>query len=95
MSDINEQLMVPKNLIKQTSVFYVFRMSEHPGKICDQVSHADLTTYYTSGPTMMVTGEITIAGNIDHETVVPRVMKDIGFDSFAEDLNSVDAQIGS
>ena len=70
MNDKSGQLMVPKNLIKQTSVFDVFRMSEHPGKICDQVSHADLTTHYTSGATTMVTGEITVAGNIDHETVV-------------------------
>ena len=33
----------------------------------------------------MMTGAITVAGNIDHETV-----KDIGFESFVEDLSSDD-----
>ena len=67
-------------------------MSEHPGKICDQVSHADLTTNFTSGSMTMVTGEITVTGNIDHETVVRRVVKDICFDSLVDDLNSVDSK---
>ena len=41
---------------------------------------------------MYLTGEITVAGEIDHETVVRGVVKNIGFDSFIDDLSSVDSK---
>jgi len=40
----------------------------------------------------MVAGEITVAGKIDYETVVRGVVKNIGFDSFTDDLSSVDSK---
>ena len=51
-----------------------------------------LTACFTSDPMTMVTGEITVAENIDRETVVQRVPKDIGLDSVVGDLNSVDSK---
>jgi len=41
---------------------------------------------------VMVAGEITVAGKIDYETVVRGVVKNIGFDSFTDDLSSVDSK---
>jgi len=41
---------------------------------------------------VMVAGEITVAGKIDYETVVRGVVKNIGFDSFIDDLSSVDSK---
>jgi len=77
----------------------------HPDKICDQVSDAVLDACLTSDPKckvacetcvkdnmVMVAGEITVAGKIDYETVVRGVVKNIGFDSFIDDLSSVDSK---
>ena len=77
----------------------------HPDKICDQVSDAVLDACLTSDPKckvacetcvkdnmVMVAGEITVAGKIDYETVVRGVVKNIGFDSFVDDLSSVDSK---
>ena len=41
---------------------------------------------------MCPTGEITVAGKIDYDTVVRGVVKNIGFDSFIDDLSSVDSK---
>merc|ERR1712064_134355 len=41
---------------------------------------------------MGVAGEITVAGKIDYDTVVRGVVKNIGFDSFIDDLSSVDSK---
>jgi len=77
----------------------------HPDKICDQVSDAVLDACLTCDPKckvacetcvkdnmVMVAGEITVAGKIDYETVVRGVVKNIGFDSFTDDLSSVDSK---
>merc|ERR1719392_124691 len=40
----------------------------------------------------MVAGEITVAGKIDYETVVRGVVAKIGFDSYVDDLSSVDSK---
>ena len=41
---------------------------------------------------MCPTGEITVAGKRDHETVVRGVVQNIGFDSFIDDLSSLDSK---
>jgi len=77
----------------------------HPDKICDQVSDAVLDACLTCDPKckvacetcvkdnmVMVAGEITVAGKIDYDTVVRGVVKNIGFDSFVDDLSSVDSK---
>merc|ERR1712012_1497619 len=77
----------------------------HPDKICDQVSDAVLDACLICDPKckvacetcvkdnmVMVAGEITVAGKIDYETVVRGVVKNIGFDSFTDDLSSVDSK---
>ena len=77
----------------------------HPDKICDQVSDAVLDACLSSDPKckvacetcvkdnmVMVAGEITVDGKIDYETVVRGVVKNIGFDSFVDDLSSVDSK---
>jgi len=77
----------------------------HPDKICDQVSDAVLDACLTCDPKckvacetcvkdnmVMVAGEITVAGKIDYDTVVRGVVKNIGFDSFIDDLSSVDSK---
>merc|ERR1712136_250203 len=77
----------------------------HPDKICDQVSDAVLDACLICDPKckvacetcvkdnmVMVAGEITVAGKIDYETVVRGMGKNIGFDSFIDDLSSVDSK---
>merc|ERR1712019_199832 len=77
----------------------------HPDKLCDQVSDAVLDTCLTSDPKskvacetatkdnmVMVAGEITTQTKIDYEQVVRGVVEKIGFDSYEEDLSSVDSK---
>merc|ERR1712028_198778 len=77
----------------------------HPDKICDQVSDAVLDTCLKEDPQskvacetctkdnmVMVAGEITTTWEIDYEKVVRAVVKKIGFDSFIDDLSSVDSK---
>merc|ERR1711904_630641 len=77
----------------------------HPDKLCDQVSDAVLDTCLTEDPKskvacetatkdnmVAVMGEITTQAKIDYEKVVRRVVKQIGFDSFVDDLSSVDSK---
>mmetsp|Transcript_29486 Transcript_29486/g.55228 ORF Transcript_29486/g.55228 Transcript_29486/m.55228 type:complete len:470 (-) Transcript_29486:7-1416(-) len=77
----------------------------HPDKLCDQVSDAVLDTCLTTDPKskvacetatkdnmVMVAGEITTQAKINYEEVVRGVVKKIGFDSFVDDLASVDSK---
>merc|ERR1739845_151943 len=77
----------------------------HPDKLCDQVSDAVLDTCLTEDPKskvacetatkdnmVMVAGEITTQAKIDYEKVVRGVVAKIGFDSFVDDLSSVDSK---
>merc|ERR1712176_286074 len=77
----------------------------HPDKICDQVSDAVLDSCLTGDPKskvacetatkdnmVMVAGEITTQAKIDYEKVVRGVVEKIGFDSYEDDLSSVDSK---
>merc|ERR1711970_715522 len=77
----------------------------HPDKLCDQVSDAVLDTCLTEDPKskvacesatkdnmVAVMGEITTQAKIDYEKVVRGVVAHIGFDSYVDDLSSVDSK---
>merc|ERR1712087_191800 len=77
----------------------------HPDKLCDQVSDAVLDFCLTHDPKskvacetatkdnmVMVAGEITMQTKIDYEKVVRGVVEKIGFDSYVDDLSSVDSK---
>merc|ERR1712019_10724 len=77
----------------------------HPDKLCDQVSDAVLDACLTGDPKskvacetaakdnmVMVAGEITTQTPIDYEQVVRGVVQKIGFDSYEDDLSSVDSK---
>mmetsp|Transcript_111464 Transcript_111464/g.322255 ORF Transcript_111464/g.322255 Transcript_111464/m.322255 type:complete len:141 (-) Transcript_111464:108-530(-) len=74
----------------------------HPDKVADQVSDAVLDACLKADPfskvacetatkdnMVMVFGEITTAGKIDYEAIVRAQIREIGFDSFEDDLSSV------
>merc|ERR1712007_405443 len=77
----------------------------HPDKLCDQVSDAVLDTCLKGDPKskvacetatkdnmVMVAGEITTQAKIDYEKTVRGVIAKIGFDSYIDDLSSVDSK---
>jgi len=77
----------------------------HPDKLCDQVSDSVLDTCLATDPMskvacetctkdnmVAVMGEITTQAKIDYEKVVRAVVKKIGFDTFVDDLSSVDSK---
>jgi S-adenosylmethionine synthetase len=77
----------------------------HPDKLCDQVSDAVLDTCLTADPKskvacetatkdnmVMVAGEITTQAKIDYDKVVRGVVQKIGFNSYVDDLSSVDSK---
>jgi len=77
----------------------------HPDKVCDQVSDAVLDACLVGDPKskvacetatkdnmVMVAGEITTQTKIDYEKVVRGVVAKIGFDSYVDDLSSVDSK---
>merc|ERR1711937_851647 len=74
----------------------------HPDKLADQVSDAVLDACLKADPFSkvacetatkdnmgMVFGEITTSGKIDYEAIVREQVREIGFDSFEDDLGSV------
>merc|ERR1712045_7611 len=77
----------------------------HPDKLCDQVSDAVLDTCLTEDPKskvacetatkdnmVMVAGEITTQAKLDYEKVVRDAVKGIGYDTYEDDLSSVDSK---
>merc|ERR1711970_103074 len=77
----------------------------HPVKLCDQVSDSVLDTCLTEDPKskvacesatqdnmVTVMGEITTQAKIDYDKVVRGVVKKIGFDSYVDDMSSVDSK---
>jgi len=92
--------------VERTFLFSSESVNEgHPDKLCDQVSDAVLDTCLTGDPKskvacetatkdnmVMVAGEITTQTKIDYEKVVRGVVEKIGFDSYEDDLSSVDSK---
>merc|ERR1712193_332549 len=77
----------------------------HPDKLCDQVSDAVLDACLKVDPKskvacetatkdnmIMVAGEITTEAKLDYEAIVRGVGKKIGFDSYVDDMSSVDSK---
>merc|ERR1712224_150673 len=77
----------------------------HPDKLCDQVSDAILDTCLATDPKskvacetatkdnmVMVAGEITTQAKLDYEQVVRGAVKGIGYDTYEDDLSSVDSK---
>merc|ERR1719263_608609 len=95
-----------KTTTERTFLFSSESVNEgHPDKICDQVSDAVLDTCLVGDPKskvacetatkdnmVMVAGEITTQTKIDYEKVVRGVVAKIGFNSYEDDLSSVDSK---
>jgi len=95
-----------KARMERTFLFSSESVNEgHPDKLCDQVSDAVLDTCLAADPQskvacetatkdnmVAVMGEITTKAKIDYEKVVRGVVAKIGFDSFVDDLSSVDSK---
>jgi len=77
----------------------------HPDKLCDQVSDAVLDACLKEDPKskvacetavkdnmVMVLGEITTQAKLDYDKIVRGVVEEIGFNSFVDDLSSVDSK---
>jgi len=77
----------------------------HPDKICDQVSDAILDACLTEDPKskvacetatkdnmVSVMGEITTQAKLDYEKIVRATLLQIGYDTFVDDMSSVDSK---
>merc|ERR1711985_50354 len=97
---------VKKARTERTFLFSSESVNEgHPDKLCDQVSDAVLDACLRDDPKskvacetatkdnmVMVAGEITTQAKIDYEKTVRGVVAHIGFDSYVDDLSSVDSK---
>lgn len=95
-----------KARVERTFLFSSESVNEgHPDKLCDQVSDAVLDACLAEDPKskvacetatkdnmIMLAGEITTQAKIDYEKVVRGVVKKIGFNSYVDDLSSVDSK---
>merc|ERR1712224_1124326 len=77
----------------------------HPDKLCDQVSDAVLDACLKDDPKckvacesaskdnmVMVFGEITTSSKLDYDAIVRKAVSDIGYDTFVDDMSSVDSK---
>jgi len=77
----------------------------HPDKLCDQVSDAVLDACLAADPLskvacetackdnmVMVLGDITTKAKLDYDKIVRAAVKGIGYDTFEDDLSSVDSK---
>jgi len=95
-----------KARVERTFLFSSESVNEgHPDKVCDQVSDAVLDSCLKEDPQskvacetatkdnmVMVAGEITTQAKMNYEKVVRGVVEKIGFDSYVDDLSSVDSK---
>merc|ERR1739848_860775 len=77
----------------------------HPDKLADQVSDAVLDACLKGDPKckvacetatkdnmVMVFGEITTSTKLDYDAIVRQAVQDIGYDSFVDDMDSVESK---
>jgi S-adenosylmethionine synthetase len=98
--------MAKQQKTERTFLFSSESVNEgHPDKLCDQVSDAILDACLTEDPKskvacetatkdnmVMVAGEISTQAKLDYEKIVRGVVAKIGFDSYVDDLSSVDSK---
>jgi len=92
--------------VERTFLFSSESVNEgHPDRLCDQVSDAVLDACLVEDPKskvacetatkdnmVMVAGEITTQAKLDYDKIVRGVVAQIGFDSYVDDLSSVDSK---
>merc|ERR1711865_329702 len=101
-------LLTMAKVAKQERVFLFSSESVnegHPDKICDQVSDSVLDACLAVDPKckvacetatkdnmVMVAGEISTTATLDYEKIVRAAVAKIGYDSFVDDMSSVDSK---